>query len=166
MKRKSLRNLSKYKEYSNIFKSISGYHKIVCLLPKMTCDTFRSESELNVHIYDVIHKKKHNISHDIGPDEKDLIISSSHHLIDSLFPDIPYDTILMNEGTILVDYLKFIDNAEYLYSRSSFRIHSLFDLLGIECSKENIIVMIRSCLFEIFGVSMRFTGQEIELRIV
>jgi len=47
----------------------------------MTCDTFRSESELNVSIYDIIYKKKHDEVNDIGPDEKDLFILFSHHLI-------------------------------------------------------------------------------------
>jgi len=65
-----------------------------------------------------------------------------------------------------LDYQDFIDNAEYFYSRFSFRIRCLFDLLGIECSKENIIVMIRSCLFEVFGISMQFTGKEIKLKIL
>ena len=158
-------NLKTKIKYHHIF--ISSYLDIL---------NMSTQFDLNVYIYDTIFKSRHFGEEDVNldPVEKDVVIVFAHFLLDSLFPEIEYDAILMGGGTIELDYREFIANIERLSTRFSFRFKNLYELLGISNDIEsavedkctnNLVVMIVSCLREIFGLTLHLSGPKIEFNL-
>ena len=128
-----------------------------------------SEFELNTFIYDTIFRDKHTERKRekrhfvIDDDEKNLIIVFAAYLLDSILADVAYDVIFINYGhSIDIEHIEFIKKVQDMHKRFKSRFDKLFELLNIENCEANIVLLIRSCLVDIFGVTTRFLGEKVK----